>query len=42
MARQVSKLLYQTIELLGGYVIPKLDTDPEHRTTAFRCAAAAQ
>ena len=31
----------RTIELLGKYVIPKIDTDPEHRTTAFRRAAAA-
>ncbi|HEX4433014.1 MAG TPA: LLM class flavin-dependent oxidoreductase [Frankiaceae bacterium] len=31
----------RTIELLGKYVIPKIDTEPEHRTTAFRRAAAA-
>ena len=31
----------RTIELLGKYVIPKIDTDPEHRTTAFRRAAAS-
>ncbi|MFI1580579.1 LLM class flavin-dependent oxidoreductase [Embleya sp. NPDC020630] len=26
----------KTIELFGRHVIPKLDTDPEHRTTRFR------
>ena len=31
----------RTIELLGKHVIPKIDTDPEHRTTAFRRAAAS-
>jgi hypothetical protein len=30
----------ETIRLLGEYVIPKLDTDPAHRTTRFREAAA--
>jgi alkanesulfonate monooxygenase SsuD/methylene tetrahydromethanopterin reductase-like flavin-dependent oxidoreductase (luciferase family) len=30
----------ETIRLLGEYVIPKLDTDPVHRTTRFREAAA--
>ena len=29
----------ETIRLLGEYVIPKLDTDPVHRTTRFREAA---
>jgi alkanesulfonate monooxygenase SsuD/methylene tetrahydromethanopterin reductase-like flavin-dependent oxidoreductase (luciferase family) len=29
----------RTIELLGKYVIPKIDTDPEHRTTKQRLAA---
>ncbi|HEX4015121.1 MAG TPA: LLM class flavin-dependent oxidoreductase [Frankiaceae bacterium] len=31
----------RTIELLGKHVIAKIDTNPEHRTTAFRRAAAA-
>ena len=31
----------ETIRLMGEYVIPKLDTDPVHRTTRFRDAAAA-
>jgi hypothetical protein len=26
----------ETIRLLGEYVIPKIDTDPVHRTTRFR------
>jgi len=30
----------ETIRLLGEHVIPKLDTDPLHRTTRFREAAA--
>jgi len=30
----------ETIELLGAHVIPKIDTDPVHRTTRFRQAAA--
>jgi alkanesulfonate monooxygenase SsuD/methylene tetrahydromethanopterin reductase-like flavin-dependent oxidoreductase (luciferase family) len=30
----------ETIRLLGEHVIPKLDTDPVHRTTRFRDAAA--
>jgi hypothetical protein len=30
----------ETIRLLGEHVIPKLDTDPEHRTNRFRDAAA--
>jgi alkanesulfonate monooxygenase SsuD/methylene tetrahydromethanopterin reductase-like flavin-dependent oxidoreductase (luciferase family) len=29
----------KTIELMGEYVIPKVDTDPVHRTTRFRQAA---
>lgn len=29
----------RTIELLGEHVIPKIDTEPEHRTTRFRRAA---
>ena len=32
----------ETIRLLGEHVIPKLDTDPVHRTTRFRDAAAAK
>ena len=31
----------RTIELLGKYVIPKIDKDPVHRTSRFRDAAAA-
>jgi alkanesulfonate monooxygenase SsuD/methylene tetrahydromethanopterin reductase-like flavin-dependent oxidoreductase (luciferase family) len=30
----------ETIRLMGEHVIPKLDTDPVHRTTRFRDAAA--
>ncbi len=30
----------RSIELLGEHVIPKIDTDPEHRTTKMRRAAA--
>lgn len=30
----------RTVELLGEHVIPKIDTDPVHRTTRFREAAA--
>jgi hypothetical protein len=29
----------ETIRLLGEHVIPKIDTDPVHRTTRFREAA---
>jgi alkanesulfonate monooxygenase SsuD/methylene tetrahydromethanopterin reductase-like flavin-dependent oxidoreductase (luciferase family) len=29
----------KTIELMGKYVIPKIDTDPVHRTTRFRESA---
>jgi hypothetical protein len=29
----------KTIELMGEYVIPKVDTDPVHRTTRFRSQA---
>ena len=32
--------IIETIRLLGEYVIPKMDTDPEHRTTRFRREAA--
>ena len=28
----------ETIRLVGEHVIPKLDTDPIHRTTRFRDA----
>jgi alkanesulfonate monooxygenase SsuD/methylene tetrahydromethanopterin reductase-like flavin-dependent oxidoreductase (luciferase family) len=31
----------ETIRLLGEHVIPKIDTDPIHRTTRFRDAAAS-
>jgi alkanesulfonate monooxygenase SsuD/methylene tetrahydromethanopterin reductase-like flavin-dependent oxidoreductase (luciferase family) len=31
----------ETIRLLGEHVIPKIDTDPVHRTTRFRDAAAS-
>ena len=27
---------FETIRLLGEHVIPKIDTDPVHRTTRFR------
>ena len=30
----------ESIRLLGEHVIPKVDTDPVHRTTRFRDAAA--
>jgi len=32
----------ETIRLLGEHVIPKIDKDPEHRTSRFRREAAAQ
>ena len=32
----------ETIRLMGEHVIPKIDTDPVHRTTRFRDAAAAK
>ena len=32
----------ETIELIGRHVIPKLDTDPVHRTSRMRDAAAAR
>jgi alkanesulfonate monooxygenase SsuD/methylene tetrahydromethanopterin reductase-like flavin-dependent oxidoreductase (luciferase family) len=38
MATQEEQL--ETIRLMGEHVIPKLDTDPVHRTTRFREAAA--
>jgi alkanesulfonate monooxygenase SsuD/methylene tetrahydromethanopterin reductase-like flavin-dependent oxidoreductase (luciferase family) len=38
MATQEQQL--ETIRLMGEHVIPKLDTDPVHRTTRFREAAA--
>jgi hypothetical protein len=28
----------ETIRLMGEHVIPKIDTDPVHRTTRFRDA----
>jgi alkanesulfonate monooxygenase SsuD/methylene tetrahydromethanopterin reductase-like flavin-dependent oxidoreductase (luciferase family) len=31
----------EMIELMGAHVIPKIDTDPEHRTSRMREAAAA-
>ena len=31
----------EMIRIMGEYVIPKLDTDPEHRTSKMRAAAAA-
>ena len=30
----------RTIRLMGEHVIPKIDTDPEHRTSKMRAAAA--
>jgi alkanesulfonate monooxygenase SsuD/methylene tetrahydromethanopterin reductase-like flavin-dependent oxidoreductase (luciferase family) len=32
--------IFETIRLLGEHVIPKVDTDPVHRTSRFREAAA--
>ena len=34
--------MLETVRLLGEHVIPKIDTDPVHRTTRFREAAAAR
>ena len=31
----------ETIRLMGEHVIPKIDTDPVHRTTRYRRAAAS-
>ena len=39
MATQEEAL--ETIRLIGEHVIPKLDTDPEHRTSRFRREAGA-
>ena len=39
MATQEETL--ETIRLMGEHVIPKIDTDPEHRTTRMRDAAAS-
>ena len=40
MATQEEAL--ETIRLIGEHVIPKLDTDPEHRTSRFRREASAK
>ena len=32
----------ETIRLIGEHVIPKLDKDPEHRSSKFRDAAAGK
>jgi alkanesulfonate monooxygenase SsuD/methylene tetrahydromethanopterin reductase-like flavin-dependent oxidoreductase (luciferase family) len=40
MATQEEAL--ETIRLIGKHVIPKLDTDPEHRTSRFRREASAK
>jgi hypothetical protein len=32
----------EMIRLMGEHVIPKIDTDPVHRTSRFRDAAAAR
>jgi hypothetical protein len=32
--------MLETIRLFGEHIIPKLDTDPVHRTTRLRDAAA--
>jgi len=37
---QPKEATLETIRILGEYVIPKMDTDPEHRTTRFRREAA--
>lgn len=34
--------MLETIRLIGEHVIPKIDTDPEHRTTRQRREAAAK
>ena len=39
MATQEEAL--ETIRLMGEHVIPKLDKDPEHRTSRFRREAGA-
>ena len=39
-ARTPSKDTLETIRLIGEHVIPKIDTDPVHRTTRFREAAS--
>jgi hypothetical protein len=31
----------EMIELMGKHVIPKIDTDPEHRTSKMRASAGA-
>ncbi|MCU1346579.1 MAG: hypothetical protein JWL70_2845, partial [Acidimicrobiia bacterium] len=36
---QDHEVALETIRLLGEYVIPKLDTDPVHRTTRMKRAA---
>jgi alkanesulfonate monooxygenase SsuD/methylene tetrahydromethanopterin reductase-like flavin-dependent oxidoreductase (luciferase family) len=40
MATQEEQL--QTIRLIGEHIIPKIDTDPLHRTTRFRDTAVAK
>ena len=40
-ARRTLEETLETIRLMGEHVIPKIDTDPVHRTTRFRDAAAA-
>jgi alkanesulfonate monooxygenase SsuD/methylene tetrahydromethanopterin reductase-like flavin-dependent oxidoreductase (luciferase family) len=40
MATQEEAL--ETIRLVGEHIIPKIDTDPEHRTTRLRRAASAK
>ena len=40
MATQEEAL--ETIRLIGEHVIPKIDTDPEHRTTRLRRGAGAK
>ena len=39
MATQEETL--ETIRLMGEHVIPKIDTDPVHRTSRFRREAGA-
>jgi hypothetical protein len=34
--------MLETIRLMGEHVIPKIDTDPVHRTTRLREAAAGR
>lgn len=41
-ANKTKEETLKLIEIVGKYVIPKFDTDPEHRTTRLRHAAGAK